>query len=112
MTHHQRIQLAKKSLKGVSIGDAFGESFFGETNQMMHAIQKRAIPKTTWEFTDDTVMAIAVYEQLEIHQQINQDQLTNQFAINHEKDVNRGYGATARRILREISAGDCSSSLI
>ena len=105
MTTNQRIQLAKKSLKGLSIGDAFGESFFGETNQMVHAVQKRVIPKTTWEFTDDTVMAIAVYEQLEMHQAINQDELAQQFAINHAKDVNRGYGATARRILRAIEAG-------
>lgn len=105
MTINQRIQLAKKSLKGVSIGDAFGESFFGESNQMIQAIQERVVPKTTWEFTDDTVMAIAVYEQLEAHQTINQNELAQQFSINHAKDVNRGYGATARRILREIEAG-------
>lgn len=105
MTHNQRIQLAQKSLKGLSIGDAFGESFFGESNQMIQAIQERIIPKTTWEFTDDTVMAIAVHEQLEAHQTINQNELAQQFAINHQKDVNRGYGATARRILRDIEAG-------
>ena len=28
MEKNKRIQLAKKSLKGISIGDAFGESFF------------------------------------------------------------------------------------
>ena len=105
MTINQRIQLAKKSLKGISIGDAFGESFFGESNQMIQAIEERIIPKTTWEFTDDTVMAIAIYEQLEAHQTINQNELAQQFAINHQKGVNRGYGATARRILREIEAG-------
>lgn len=105
MTHNQRIQLAKKSLKGIAIGDAFGESFFGEQNQMLQSIQERIIPKTTWEFTDDTVMAIAVYEQLEAHQTIHQNELAQQFAINHNKDVNRGYGATARRILRTISEG-------
>ncbi len=76
MTTNQRIQLAKKSLKGLSIGDAFGESFFGETNQMMQAVKERVIPKTTWEFTDDTVIAIAVYEQLEIHQTNNQSKPT------------------------------------
>ena len=105
MTVNQRIELANKSLKGISIGDAFGESFFGETDKMLNHIHERNIPETSWEFTDDTVMAIAVYDQLRINNDINQNQLAREFAINHEKDVNRGYGATARRILREIGAG-------
>ena len=105
MTVDQRIELAAKSLKGTSIGDAFGESFFGETDKMINHIQKRKIPKTSWEFTDDTVMAIAVYDQLRINNGINQNQLAEEFSKNHDKDVNRGYGATARRILREIGEG-------
>ena len=105
MEKNKRIQLAKKSLKGISIGDAFGESFFGERNQMLDCIQKRIIPRTTWEFTDDTVMAIAVFEQLEKNGIIDQNDLAQQFSINHNKDANRGYGATARRILREIGEG-------
>ncbi len=105
MNKNQRLELAKTSLKGVSIGDAFGESFFGETNTIIDCIETRKIPKTTWEFTDDTVMAIAVFEQLERIAGINQDELAHQFSINHVKDPNRGYGATARMILREIAAG-------
>jgi ADP-ribosylglycohydrolase len=105
MNISQRIELAKKSLKGISIGDAFGESFFGETNEMLNHIHQRTIPKTSWEFTDDTVMAIAVYEQLEESQEIEQNQLAKSFSVNHDKDVNRGYGATARRILREVGEG-------
>lgn len=105
MDTNRRLQLAKNSLKGISIGDAFGESFFGERNQMLDCIQERMIPKTTWEFTDDTVMAIAIFEQLEKNGKIDQNDLAQQFSINHDKDVNRGYGATARRILREIGEG-------
>ncbi|WP_196890508.1 ADP-ribosylglycohydrolase family protein [Aureivirga marina] len=105
MTTEKRLELAKKSLLGTSIGDAFGESFFGETDLILKHIQERKIPKTTWEFTDDTVMAIAVFEQLRWFQKINQDELAKLFSRNHEKDVNRGYGATARRILREIGEG-------
>ena len=105
MNQKQRIQLARRSLKGVSIGDAFGESFFGETNKIVRHLQERKIPKTSWEFTDDTVMAIAVFEQLEKHGDIIQDELANAFSKNHQLDVNRGYGATARRILREIDEG-------
>ena len=43
MNINQRIELAKKSLKGISIGDAFGESFFGEQDNMLHHIQQRII---------------------------------------------------------------------
>jgi len=105
MTHQNRLKLAKKSLKGTSIGDAFGESFFGNTDKVLWHIQNKTIPQTSWEFTDDTVMAIAVFEQLERYQKINQDKLAHQFSLNHQKDVNRGYGATARRILRAIDEG-------
>lgn len=50
-------------------------------------------------------MAIAVYQQLAAHQSIDQAELANQFAILHDRDPYRGYGATARRILREIGDG-------
>lgn len=105
MNKDQRIKLAYKSLKGISIGDAFGESFFGETDIIKNSIKKRIIPETSWEFTDDTVMAIAVYEQLEKYGTINQDDLAIEFAQKHKLDPNRGYGATARRILRSIEEG-------
>lgn len=105
MTFDQRIKLAHRALKGTSIGDAFGESFFGKTDKMLKHIQDREIPKTSWEFTDDTVMAISIYDQLRINGDINQNELVNQFVVNHDKGPNRGYGATARRILREIGEG-------
>lgn len=98
--------LAKKSLMGTSIGDAFGESFFGITDKVLSHIDERKIPSTTWEFTDDTVMAIAIFEQLEKDGNIDQNELANQFYKNHELDTNRGYGATARKILREIGNGN------
>jgi ADP-ribosylglycohydrolase len=105
MDIQNRIKLAKKSLLGLSIGDAFGESFFGERDEILDHIYQRKIPKTSWEFTDDTVMGIAVFEQLEKTGTINQNELIKLFVENHSKDVNRGYGATARRILREIEEG-------
>ena len=105
MEINRRLELAKRSLKGVCIGDAFGESFFGETRDVLNHIERRVMPKTTWEFTDDTVMALAVYEQIERNQNINQDELALEFSKKHDLDVNRGYGATARRILREIGEG-------
>jgi len=100
-----RIELAKKSLDGGAIGDAFGDSFFGERSVILEHINQKTMPETKWEFTDDTVMSLAVYEQLEKNGKIIQDELIERFAKNLELDPIRGYGATVRRLLREYSEG-------
>jgi ADP-ribosylglycohydrolase len=50
-------------------------------------------------------MSLAVYEELEQDGIINPNRLIKKICLNHNKDPNRGYGATARKIIREISAG-------
>ena len=102
---------AKKSLIGVSVGDAFGESFFGKTDEILAKINSREIPNTKWEFTDDTVMSIAVFEELEENGEIDQDSLIKKFCKNHDLDTERGYGATLRRLLREIQEGQSWSDV-
>lgn len=106
MTHEERVELAFQVLKGISIGDAFGESFFGETSTILECIHRKEMPETTWDFTDDTIMSIAVFEQLYTNRTIVQSELIKQFIINHNLDPYRGYGATARRVLREIDEGE------
>jgi ADP-ribosylglycohydrolase len=86
MEKKKRIKQAKKALIGVSIGDAFGESFFGETDEMVRKIHSREIPKTEWAFTDDTVMSIAILEALEEKGVIDQDDLIQKFIVNHDLD--------------------------
>jgi len=106
MTKKLNIEYAKKSLLGLSIGDAFGDSFFGDYDIINDCIDNRIVPSTTkWEYTDDTVMAIAVLNNLTANVRINQDMLAKQFASNYRKDINRGYGGTAHKILREIGEG-------
>lgn len=104
--NENRIENAKKSLSGVAIGDAFGDSFFGETAKVLENIHSRYLPETKWEFTDDTVMSIAIFEELEENGDIDQDRLIKKFCVNHDLDTNRGYGATLRRLLREVQAGE------
>lgn len=107
----QRLALAKQALTGLSIGDAFGESFFGPHEQIQEALTTQQVPESTWEFTDDTIMALSVFEQLEQHQSIQQDALVQAFIAKHELDPNRGYGATVRRLLRAIEGGGLWSDL-
>lgn len=51
-------------------------------------------------------MSIAVFEELERNGDVDQENLLKQFCINHDLDTNRGYGATLRRLLREVQNGE------
>lgn len=105
MTQNKRLEAAYTSLIGLSLGDAFGETFFGEENEILDRLRRQQIQLGKWEFTDDTVMGIAVYKQLAKNGAIIQDELATEFARNYQLDINRGYGATAHYILRTIAQG-------
>lgn len=105
MTTTNKLDLAKTSLMGLSIGDSFGETFFGPIDDISLRVNRRVLLSGTWFFTDDTVMGIGVYNILSRFGTIDQDQLAKEFADNYMADNNRGYGATAGRILRHIAEG-------
>jgi ADP-ribosylglycohydrolase len=98
------LQRARVSLEGLSVGDGFGEKFFF-THGVREAIAERALPTVPWFWTDDTAMALSVYECLETHEQIVQDDLAKRFSKRHAQDPMRGYGAGARRLLNDIKDG-------
>lgn len=101
-----KLILAEKSLKGISFGDAFGESFFGEENVMKSHIHQRILPESSLDFTDDTIMAITVFKSLEKFGEINQDFLSEEFTKNYYLDVNRGYGPSMHQYFRAIKNGE------
>ncbi|MDO3424732.1 ADP-ribosylglycohydrolase family protein [Chryseobacterium sp. APV1] len=101
-----KILLASKSLTGISIGDAFGESFFGEESMIRMHIHQRIIPESTLDFTDDIIMAIAVFKSLEKFGQINQDFLAEEFTQNYYLDINRGYGPSMHQYFRAVKDGE------
>lgn len=105
MTATTKLDLAKTSLLGLSIGDAFGETFFGPAEIISARINNRDLQQGNWFFTDDTVMGIGVYNVLSRFGAINQDELANEFADNYAMDNYRGYGGTAQKILRDIAEG-------
>ncbi len=62
----QQINTAKQALLGTAIGDAFGETFFGPTQEIEDRIYNRTLSDDAcWYFTDDTIMSIAIYQSLE-----------------------------------------------
>jgi len=106
MNHSNRLDLAKRSLFGLSIGDAFGETFFGPEAIVLDRIQQQQLQEGDWLFTDDTVMGIGVYNVLSKKGSIDQDLLAKEFADNYLLDDYRGYGGTAHAILKAIGAGE------
>lgn len=95
-------QRALLSLSGLSVGDAFGERFFGRD---WSDIQQRKLPPGPWSWTDDTHMALSIAEHLIDRGRVDQDQLARLFSNRFDRDPNRGYGTGAVRLLVRIGEG-------
>jgi ADP-ribosylglycohydrolase len=100
--HAARVERAAVALDGLSVGDALGETCFRDENFEAVLDDPRATAKGPWPWTDDTAMALAIYEVLDEHGRINQDALARRFAKRFEAQPWRGYGAGAFRLLGQI----------
>lgn len=104
--HGERMARARLSLDGLSVGDAFGECFFGPDGNGMASGRRK--PEGNWCVTDDTVMALSVSEVLERHGRVVPDVLAKLFADRYMRDPHRdlrSYGGAAHHILMAISKG-------
>jgi ADP-ribosylglycohydrolase len=104
--HNKRIAAARKSLDGLSVGDAFGQRFFGNPARAAQRIASRTFPAGILRYTDDTVMAISIVDVLSKHGCIEQNELSRLFARRFRMDPMRGYGGTAFDILESIGRGE------
>lgn len=95
---------ARCSLEGLSVGDAFGETFFVSPELVEGLIAERALAARTWHYTDDTLMAMSVFSVLRQHGHIHQPALAKSFAERY--DSTRGYGPAMHRLLWEIKCGE------
>jgi ADP-ribosylglycohydrolase len=98
------MERALLSLEGLSVGDAFGERFFLPLRTAVSAIEARAMPLAPWKYTDDTEMALGIFQVLEEHGRIEQNALARVFAARYRENPHRGYGETALQILEAFSA--------
>jgi ADP-ribosylglycohydrolase len=103
--HDERMARAYLALDGLSIGDGFGQRFFGEPSAVTAAIAAKQLPAPPWRWTDDTVMALCISEVLERDGRIEQEALAEAFARRYGEDPERGYGGGAHRILSELRVG-------
>jgi ADP-ribosylglycohydrolase len=92
-------------LDGLSLGDAFGEMFFGAPRSARGAIRANQLPPSKWWYTDDTEMALAIAEVLRAKGEINQDFLAERFSIRFLEEPDRGYGKGTRAFCEWINRG-------
>jgi ADP-ribosylglycohydrolase len=101
---NQARRRALRSLEGLSVGDAFGETFFGPSEEAVARIRRRELKPAPWRWTDDTEMAVSLVEQLLVLGRVDQDDLAQRFA--KRMTYTRGYGQGAYVILSGIRDGE------
>jgi ADP-ribosylglycohydrolase len=86
--------VALDSLRGLALGDGFGERWFHRGNrEAVEMIKARQVPsESPWYWTDDTAMALTIVHMLHLHGEIRQDGLAEMFAATYQADPYRGYG--------------------
>ncbi len=99
-----RFENALTSLDGLSVGDAFGQGFFINSQLLEQLITERALPSPPWFFTDDTLMTLSIVSNLRQFGTINQDALARSFAERY--DYERAYGPSMHRALGRIRDGE------
>ena len=103
--HAARIDRARVALDGLSVGDALGETCFQPENFDAILDDPRATARGPWPWTDDTAMAIGIFEVLFELGQIDQNLLAKRFASRWQAAPWRGYGAGAHRLLSQVIGG-------
>lgn len=106
---NKRSLAARRSLDGLSLGDAFGQRLFAQAMMDPTILQTRVIQprydKRVWPWTDDTAMALSVVKCLEEKGRIDQDFLMAEFVRVFLADRDRGYGNGAAELLQAVAAG-------
>src|SRR5262245_34358894 len=103
--HALRMQRTLLALDGLSIGDAFGQRFFGDETLVVARIDAHALPSPPWRWTDDTAMALSIVEVLDEAGAIEPDRLAAAFVRRYREQPNRGYGGGAHHILQSQLEG-------
>jgi len=124
MVNQERIERARISLQGLSVGDAFGDRFFlrfedcdrivaaltlpgppfdftDDTMQRLADI--RCMPDAPWPYTDDTEMAMSIVAVLAQRDEIDEDLLALSFGQHF--NLARKYGAAMTDLLPAYAKG-------
>jgi ADP-ribosylglycohydrolase len=100
-----RLTRARECLEGLSVGDAVGESLSYQSYRCRELTDFSVLRQGSLRYTDDTEMALAIYETLERLGGIDEDVLAWAYSSRYRSDPDRGYGKMARHILQQICNG-------
>ncbi len=104
-THTERLNRARASLEGLSVADALGGFFEFSDKAAATAAANRRIPNATpWNWTDDTNMALSIYEILRRFEAIDQDALAVSYGLHYAHW--RGYGMSMHTLLPPLGQGE------
>lgn len=95
-------ELALMSLRGLSIGDGYGQR---QGELILSTGYSMELPPGPWRWTDDTHMAISILEALAELGEIEQDWLAKRFSDRHFLEPNRGYAGQAAMLLTSVFDG-------
>jgi ADP-ribosylglycohydrolase len=86
--------MAMDSLRGLALGDGFGQRWFHRgNNEAIGMIKDRRIPANApWHWTDDTAMALEIVRMLHDEGEIRPEGLAEMFGAAYLADPYRGYG--------------------
>jgi ADP-ribosylglycohydrolase len=104
-THDQRLETAREILDGLSVGDAIGEALSYQHHRARELADFSMFRPGTVRYTDDTEMALALFETLKLLRGIDEDAVAWAYSSRYRRDPERGYGKMARKILEEIGTG-------
>lgn len=93
---------AVSSLRGLALGDAFGDQYFLRDGADQ-AVAERWLAPEPWRWTDDTAMALSIFEVLLEYGEVQPDALATSFAARY--DPARGYGPSMHRVLGALQDG-------
>jgi len=96
---------AADSLRGLALGDGFGERwFFRRNDEAIAMIRARQIPdEEPWHWTDDTAMALGIVDVLMGLDRIAPVALAGRFAAGYRADPYRGYGYGMHTLLPRLA---------
>lgn len=102
----ERAARARDSLHGLALGDAFGQTWFRlPDSEPERRLASRELPAGPWPWTDDTAMALSLFQTLMTTGTVQQDDLARAFADAYAADPYRGYGGSMHDVLRRIGTG-------
>ncbi|MEV4560057.1 ADP-ribosylglycohydrolase family protein [Kitasatospora sp. NPDC049285] len=97
---------ALDSLRGLALGDAFGDRWFHPpVDEASAEYASRITRPGPWHWTDDTAMALVLHRHLARRGEVHPAELAREFAAEYTAVPHRKYGPSMHQVLRAVHDG-------